>query len=181
MGTGTGWNRLGPANRVGEARGPHTGSVRTRQPSISSKTVECPSQVARSPLCAARVQVSRGLTVGSGADGTRLSPPHRKSLSVGMGTLPSGDACVFRKRWPSQRGEAAMRSRRDSREAAAAFMIPSYKRHKAACILHWGDRHAGGDEDSASLALAWLGRRRFSLNLNGPGIDYRHPFVNSGK
>ena len=52
--TGTGWNRLGPASRRGEARGPHTGSVSTRTPSISMTTVEWPSQVTRRPLSGRR-------------------------------------------------------------------------------------------------------------------------------
>ena len=94
------------------ARSPHTGSVSTRRPSISSSTVEWPSHVARSPLCGARVQVSSGSNEGSGACGIRRSPPQRKSPIDGIGDTgsPRGAGCVFRKRSPSQRGEAAMRS-----------------------------------------------------------------------
>ena len=65
--TGTGWKRFGPMKREGDARGPQTGSVSTRQPSISSSTVEWPSQVARKPLPAGRDQMSSGFTDGSGA------------------------------------------------------------------------------------------------------------------
>lgn len=41
-GTGTGWKRLGPSRRAGKARVPHTGSVSTREPSISVSVVEWP-------------------------------------------------------------------------------------------------------------------------------------------
>jgi hypothetical protein len=90
MAMGTGWKRRGPTKRVGEARGPHTGSVSTRQPSISSNTVECPSQVARSPLSAGRLQPGSGFMEGSGDSGTRRSPPHRKSLIEGIGAARDG-------------------------------------------------------------------------------------------
>ena len=53
---GSAW--VQPGGR-GEARCPQTGSVRIRFPSISIRTVECPSQVARSPLPGFFVQRSR--------------------------------------------------------------------------------------------------------------------------
>ncbi len=110
--------------RDGEARWPHTGSVSTRQPSISISTVECPSQVARSPLCGGYIQVSSGFNVGSGASGTRRSPPQRNSLSLGMGTdgSPREVVSVLRNRSPSQRGDAAMRSWRISMERVGRRM-----------------------------------------------------------
>jgi hypothetical protein len=49
MGAGGGWNRLGPAKRIGDARSLQTGSVRIRTPSISIRSVEWPSQVTRRP------------------------------------------------------------------------------------------------------------------------------------
>ena len=122
MATGTGWKRFGPMKREGEARGPHTGSVSTRQPSISSNTVEWPSQVARRPLCGACDQGSSGFIEGKGRCGTRRSPPQMKSLNAGIGAVPRGVACVLWKRSPPQRGEAAMRSRRSPRETAAESM-----------------------------------------------------------
>ncbi len=67
----------------GEARVDHTGSVSTRTPSISSSTVECPSQVARSPVSGARPQASRGSREGNGPRGTRRAPPRRYSAIVG--------------------------------------------------------------------------------------------------
>ena len=69
----------GPTNRDGEARGPHTGSVSTRQPSISISTVECPSQVARSPLRGSlpRARADHGRAAAHLE--TRRSPPHRNS------------------------------------------------------------------------------------------------------
>ncbi len=60
MGTGTGWKRLGPAKDTGDARSPHTGSVSTRRPSISTSTVEWPSQVARRPVSGGAFQCARG-------------------------------------------------------------------------------------------------------------------------
>ena len=120
-----GLESLRPDEREGDARGPHTGSVSTRQPSISSSTVECPSQVARSPLCGARCQASSGFSDGSGPCGTRRLPPQRKSLSEGMGPAPRGAGCVLRKRSPSQRGEAAMRSARTALDRTRAGFIPT--------------------------------------------------------
>ena len=101
--------------REGDARGPQTGSVSTRQPSISISTVEWPSQVARKPLPTGRVQTSRGFRDGSGACGTRRSPPQMNSLIDGMATVgsPRETGLELRKRAPSQRGEAAIRSRRE--------------------------------------------------------------------
>src|SRR6266850_4493605 len=114
--TGTGWKRFGPASVEGEARGPQTGSVSTRTPSISSSTVEWPSQVARRPLAGILRQASRGFIDGNGPRGVRRSPPHRNSASVGIGTLgsrsPGSTGCRLRNPAPAQRGEAFMRSRR---------------------------------------------------------------------
>ena len=114
--TGTGWKRLGPANRDGDARGPQTGSVSTRRPSISTSTVEWPSQVARSPLAGGFVHVSSGFIDGSGPRGTRRSPPQRNSLSVGIDAFgsrkPGMIGCTLPNRSPVQRGEALMRSSR---------------------------------------------------------------------
>jgi len=63
--------------------------VSTRKPSISRSTVEWPSQVARSPDSAGRVQ--SGVTDGSGAMGTRRAPPNRNSPTVDM-AVPNDDA-----------------------------------------------------------------------------------------
>ena len=83
MATGAGWKRFGPMMLEGEARRPHTGSVRTRSPSTSSSTVEWPSHVARNPLSACFCQRSRGSSDGSGACGTRrFSPPKTNSTAV---------------------------------------------------------------------------------------------------
>lgn len=113
---GNGWKRLGPTRRDGDARGPQTGSVSTRRPSISISTVEWPSQVARSPLSAGFAQTSSGFTDGSAARGTRRSPPHRNSPSVGIDTVgsrrPAMIGCTLRKCSPVQSGDALMRSRR---------------------------------------------------------------------
>src|SRR5712692_3596489 len=113
---GTGWKRLGPASRDGDARGPQTGSVSTRRPSISIRTVEWPSQVARSPLAGGLPQASSGFIDGSGPRGTRRSPPQRNSPSVGIEAFgsrrPGITGCRLRKRSPAQRGEALMRSSR---------------------------------------------------------------------
>src|SRR5213593_1940040 len=84
---GTGWKRLGPASVEGDARGPQTGSVRTRRPPISISTVEWPSQVARRPLCGALVQAPVGFIDGSAPRGTRRPPPQRNSLIVGIDAL----------------------------------------------------------------------------------------------
>src|SRR6185436_278294 len=115
-GTGTGWKRLGPASRDGEARGPQTGSVSTRRPSISISTVEWPSQVARSPLSGGFDHVSSGLIDGSAPRGTRRSPPQRNSPIVGMDAFgsrrPAAIGYMLRNRSPAQSGEALMRSRR---------------------------------------------------------------------
>src|SRR5882672_3705974 len=59
--------------RDGDARGPQTGSVSTRRPSISISTVEWPSQVARSPLAGGLPQASSGFIDGSGPRGVRLA------------------------------------------------------------------------------------------------------------
>ncbi len=95
-GTGTGWKRFGPANATGEARSPHTGSVSTRSPSISSSTVEWPSHVARSPLAVGWRHASSGLTDGSGREGTRRPSAQRKSRSEGK--------CTDRSRRPGKTG-----------------------------------------------------------------------------
>src|SRR5258708_22218962 len=113
---GTGWKRLGPASRDGDARGPQTGSVSTRRPPISTSTVEWPSQVARNPLAGGRVQLSSGFIDGSGPRGTRRSPPQMNSPSVGIGTPGSPKPRVmgwtFRNPSPAQSGEDFMRSSR---------------------------------------------------------------------
>jgi hypothetical protein len=100
----------------GDARGPHTGSVSTRTPSISISTVEWPSQVARSPLCGGFCHPSSGLIEGSGPRGTRREPPQRNSVSVGIGVFvsrrPGRIGCTLRNRSPVQSGESFMRSRR---------------------------------------------------------------------
>src|SRR6266403_5041151 len=123
-GTGTGWKRLGPASRDGDARGPQTGSVSTRRPPISISTVEWPSHVARRPLAGGLAQVSSGFIDGSGPRGTRRSPPHRDSPSVGIDAFgsrnPGMTGCTLRNRSPAQSGEALMRSRR-----APAGFLPS--------------------------------------------------------
>ena len=80
---------MGPANGDGDARGPQTGSVSTRRPSISISTVEWPSHVARSPLAGGLAQASSGFIEGSGPRGTRRSPPQRKSLIVGIDAFGS--------------------------------------------------------------------------------------------
>jgi hypothetical protein len=114
--TGTGWNRFGPTRREGDARDPHTGSVKTRYPSISIMTVEWPSQVARRPVPGVFDQVSRGFVEGNGARGTRRSSPHRKSDNEGDGALASrrsgSTGCTLRKPSPAQSGEDRMRSSR---------------------------------------------------------------------
>jgi hypothetical protein len=78
--------------------------------------VECPSQVARSPLLGGVAQAARGFMDGKGARGTRLSPPQMKSLKDGIDAFgsrkPGVIGCTFRKRSPAQRGEAWMRSSR---------------------------------------------------------------------
>ncbi len=100
----------------GEARGPQTGSVSTRTPSISISTVECPSHVARNPLAGGLLQASSGFIEGSGPSGTRRSPPQRNSLSVGIaafaGRKPGITGCRLRNPSPAQRGEALSRSSR---------------------------------------------------------------------
>src|SRR5687767_4764397 len=77
--TGTGWNRLGPKRREGDARVPQTGSVSTRMPSISIRTVEWPSHVALRPLFAVLDHAALGSIDGNGLVGTRRSLPQRKS------------------------------------------------------------------------------------------------------
>jgi hypothetical protein len=56
---------------TGDARSPHTGSVSTRKPSISTSTVECPSQVARSPVSTGFDHFESGLSDGKGPGGVR--------------------------------------------------------------------------------------------------------------
>ena len=60
-----------------------------RCPSISTSTVEWPSQVARSPLPGVLAHASVGLIEGSGPRGTRRLPPQRNSLRVGRAALGS--------------------------------------------------------------------------------------------
>ena len=64
---GHGLEALGPANGTGDVRSPQTGSVRTRTPSISTSTVEWPSQVARSPSHGARPRLERLATAAVNA------------------------------------------------------------------------------------------------------------------
>ena len=121
--TGTGWNRLGPAMREGDARDPHTGSVSTRRAPNSSSTVECPSQVARKRLAGAVRHAAIGSNAGSGPFGTRCSPPQRKSLieSEAFGSRkPGGMGCRLRNLSPSKRGDALSRSSR-----APSGLLPS--------------------------------------------------------
>ena len=70
-----------------------------RTPSISINIVECPSQVTRKPLCGCLAHALSGFVDGNGPRGTRLSPPHMKSLSDGMGTVGSrrfgNTGCTF--------------------------------------------------------------------------------------
>jgi hypothetical protein len=112
-GTGIGWNRRGPAKLSGDARSPHTGSVRIRTPSISSSTVECPSQVARKPVSGGLAHAGRGSTAGSGAFGTRRGP-HKNSPIRGIDpAFRSGSAGYkFLKPSPSHRGDAFIRASR---------------------------------------------------------------------
>ena len=49
-GNGAGKKRFGPINEEKDARGPQTGSVRMRLPSISMSNEECPIQVMRNPV-----------------------------------------------------------------------------------------------------------------------------------
>ena len=98
--TGTGWNRFGPAKVTGETRSPHTGSVSTRAPSISTSTVECPSHVARNPDSARRAHCGSGLIDGSGAEGVRRCRPQRSSAIVETTVpcfKPGATGRVFRK------------------------------------------------------------------------------------
>src|SRR5258708_1655381 len=121
---GTGWKRLGPASRDGDARGPQTGSVSTRRPPISTRTVEWPSQVARNPLAGGRVQLSSGFIDGSGPRGPRRSPPHMTSPGGGIGTpgppKPGVMGWTLRNPSPAQSGEDFMRSSR-----APADLLPN--------------------------------------------------------
>src|SRR5271169_3685586 len=79
-------------------------------------TVEWPSQVARSPVSGALVQTEVGSTDGSGALGTRRSPPQRNSFKVGAGTAvlrnPGSMGWILRNASPAQSNEDFMRSRR---------------------------------------------------------------------
>src|SRR5882672_12355282 len=114
--TGTGWKRFGPASRDGDARGPHTGSVKTRSPSISMRTVECPSQVARKPVSDGLDHKSTGFIDGSGPRGTRREPPQRNSLKVTLGAdesrRPGRMGWRLRNASPDQSAEDLMRSSR---------------------------------------------------------------------
>ena len=69
-------------------------------------SVEWPSQVARRPLPGGVAQRGSGFSDGSGAGGTRRSPPHRNSRKVGIGTLgsrnPGRIGCTLRKRSSAQ-------------------------------------------------------------------------------
>src|SRR4030095_9982586 len=164
-GTGAGWNRLGPARLDGDARGPQTGSVITRLPSISISTVECPSHVARRPLAGALVQMSSGLTTGKGLLGTRRTPPHRNSLTDGIGTLgsPRGTTRVLRNRSPDHAGEDLIRSRRSPRGFEPSDFIVSrcYSMSRDGCSVS-----AMLIAASAEIAVAvsrLSGKRRFDL------------------
>ena len=69
--TGTGWNRFGPRKREGDARGPHTGSVSTRQPSISMQHRRVAEPGDTQSAVRGRYQLSSGFIDGSGPCGTR--------------------------------------------------------------------------------------------------------------
>ena len=101
------------------------------QASISISNVECPSQVARSPLAGDLAQVSSGLIEGSGPFGTRRSPPQRNSLIVGIAALgsrkPGRMGCTFLNPSPAQREDARIRSNRAPRDLLPSdFMMGSY-------------------------------------------------------
>src|SRR5882672_4997522 len=121
----------------GEARGPQTGSVSTRSPSISISTVEWPSQVARSPLAGGLVQVSSGFIDGSGPRGTRRSPPQMNSPTVGIDALGSRNpgimGCTLRNPSPAHSGEAFMRS---SRAPSDLFPSDFILRSLQECLLY---------------------------------------------
>ena len=102
--TGTGWKRLGPARRDGEARGPRP----DRSAREGRRSRSAPSngrarwRAARSR--AACAQVSSGFIDGSGPRGTRRSPPQRNSLIVGIDAFgsrrPGMIGCTLRNRSP---------------------------------------------------------------------------------
>jgi hypothetical protein len=98
--------------------------VSTRRPSISISTVEWPSHVARNPLAGGLDHAASGSSDGSGPRGTRRSPPQRKSPIVGIdasdGRRRRLIGCTLRKRSPSQRGDALMRS-----SLAPSGLLPS--------------------------------------------------------
>jgi hypothetical protein len=106
---------------------PRPDRFNTRRPSISISTVEWPSQVTRSPLAGALFHASSGFIEGSGPRGKRRSPPHRKSLIVGIDAFasrrPGMTGCRLRKRSPAQSGEALMRSSRAFRFSAQRLHV----------------------------------------------------------
>src|SRR4051812_21513824 len=83
MGTGGAWKRTGPIQREGDARSLHIGSVNTVAPSISTRTVECPSHVTRRSEAAFVARRSAAsVTMGTGHVGARSSFPRNHSLSA---------------------------------------------------------------------------------------------------
>ena len=77
----------GPASRDGEARSPQTGSVSTRRPSISSSTVEWPSQVARRPAAGRPAPGVERVIDGSGA-GRHAALAAAQELAQRSGAAP---------------------------------------------------------------------------------------------
>jgi hypothetical protein len=160
---------LGPARREGEARGPQTGSVRTRRPSISTRSVECPYHVSRSPLAGGFCHASSGFMEGRESCGTRLSPPHRNSLILGIETFgsrrPARIECRFWNRPSAQRGDALMRSRRAPFGLLPRdFMVRTrYRRRQAHANFP-----AGGDIFSDVSARSLLHRWRPSRSAPPP-------------
>src|SRR5580658_7497741 len=93
MASSGGNQRLGPVKSTGPTRSLHTGSVRKRCPSISSRMVEWPSQVTRSPEGGgdAKRPGSTGMVLGGdwgftlGFDFDRLTTAAQVSFTTGWG------------------------------------------------------------------------------------------------
>jgi hypothetical protein len=107
MASSDGKKRLGPTKSTGPTRSLHIGSVRKRCPSTSSRIVEWPSHVTRTPETGG-VAKRRGstATVLGGSVGSMLGPPEnwcpmaaQTSFTIGCGfskcePCHSGDFCI---------------------------------------------------------------------------------------
>ena len=183
----------------GEARSPHTGSVRMRTPSSSSSTVECPSHVTRSPLSGGFASVA-AMSAPQAAAGRCWLPKATPSwystrcrASSQASPRDSGRPRPGSARRPASAGAARPRGRRQGESNPAVVVGGEHRQHggqdsgarqhvppppSAALPQHASFRHppaiAGGGVEAPGKSADVRDRRRLA-DLVGQGVARQDP------